>query len=603
MSIGNEYSCIDSLYTVDCFPIYTQIHKGQSQSNRSTEGSFPMNEITLIEPSIADAMKAIETAETLPAPRRMHWLCSLRQIAKALNKPPETIPARWSAIKNAVHGLHPAQVATNPKTLANHKSNARAALLWFAGEKGLPKRGVPLSAGWASLRGQISELHLRERLSGLMHYCSAKGMKPELVDESVLDGYMRYRADTTALAANAAARRAIARAWNACTRHLEGWPRHCLVEPPVKALTELAWESFPEGLRAEIERYLSGLSKIRKGANGKRIKPCKVVSIDSRRRELQAFTRMAVRQGLPAEGLTSLSELLNPDLVDKVLTAYWEANGEEPSVYTINLAWKLFSVAREMKCLSESDLQRLDDLRAALEEHRHGGLTEKNLMVIRHVLSEGVWDAVVQLPISLMKRARTLQDQAPVKAAVTAQLAVAIAILTFAPVRLRNLIEIKLGENLIKPGGLAAPYWLVFPHYDVKNRVQLEFPLDATLSTLIDEYIHDFRPSLLRASNESWLFPGQTKALKTSRTLSLQITARIQKALGLRITVHQFRHAAAAILLKHRPGEYELVRRLLGQRNIQTTMNFYVGLENIQASEIFGQIVKERLSKDLELSE
>jgi hypothetical protein len=41
--------------------------------------------------------------------------------------------------------------------------------------------------------------------------------------------------------------------------------------------------------------------------------------------------------------------------------------------------------------------------------------------------------------------------RAPLKAAVIAQLAVAIAILTFAPVRLANLTAIRLGTNLIKP--------------------------------------------------------------------------------------------------------------------------------------------------------
>jgi integrase len=61
------------------------------------------------------------------------------------------------------------------------------------------------------------------------------------------------------------------------------------------------------------------------------------------------------------------------------------------------------------------------------------------------------------------------------------------------------------------------------------------------------------------------------------------------------MTVHQFRHAAAAIFLKHNPGQYELVRRMLGHRNIATTMNFYVGLENIQATEIYANLMKKRL--------
>ena len=59
----------------------------------------------------------------------------------------------------------------------------------------------------------------------------------------------------------------------------------------------------------------------------------------------------------------------------------------------------------------------------------------------------------VSLPGVLMQQARLAKDHAPIKAAVTAQLAVAIAILTFAPIRLSNLVSIELGKNLIKPGG------------------------------------------------------------------------------------------------------------------------------------------------------
>ena len=69
------------------------------------------------------------------------------------------------------------------------------------------------------------------------------------------------------------------------------------------------------------------------------------------------------------------------------------------------------------------------------------------------------------------------------------------------------------------------------------------------------------------------------------------------------MTVHQFRHAAAAIMLQGRPGEYELVRQLLGHRNVQTTMNAYIGLESIQAAEIFAQIVEDHIRDDPEAAE
>ena len=292
------------------------------------------------------------------------------------------------------------------------------------------------------------------------------------------------------------------------------------------------------------------------------------------------MARMAVRLGVPIESLSSLAALLHPDVVEKVIDAYWAKNGDEPKTGTIDLGKKALRMARETGCLDQAALERLDDIRVALEHHRREGLTPKNLQLIRQVLTDGIWNEVVSLPNVLMQQARSAKDHAPIKAAVLAQLAVAIAILTFAPVRLANLVSIELGQNLIKPGGLNTPYWLVFPHYDVKNRIDLNFQFDQPLTDLIDEYIHEFRPALLRGSNAPWLFPGEGGQPKHSLEFSKQITARIQKAIGLRITVHQFRHAAAAFYLKHHPGHYETVRRFLGHRDIQTTIRFYCGLRD-----------------------
>lgn len=255
-------------------------------------------------------------------------------------------------------------------------------------------------------------------------------------------------------------------------------------------------------------------------------------------------------------------------------------------------------MARETACLEDPLLERLDDLRAALEEHRREGMTPKNLALIRQVLTEGVWNEVVSLSKVLMRQAYAIKDHAPIRAAVTAQLAIAIAILSFAPVRLGNLVRIELDRNLIKPGGLNTPYWLAFPRYDVKNRVDLNFKLDEARTALIDGYVHEFRPALLRGTNAPWLFPGEGGQAKNSLLFGQQITARVNKATGIRVTPHQFRHAAAAIYLKHHPGNYEVIRRALGHRDIQTTIRFYCGLETIAATEEFGKLIREKIEFD-----
>jgi len=120
---------------------------------------------------------------------------------------------------------------------------------------------------------------------------------------------------------------------------------------------------------------------------------------------------MAVRLGVPIERLTSLAALLNPDIVENVIDAYWRKNGEEPKTGTIDLGWKLAHMARAMNCLDQSALQRLDAISAALEEYRREGLTPKNLQLIRQVLTDGVWSEVVSLPNALMQEARARANQ------------------------------------------------------------------------------------------------------------------------------------------------------------------------------------------------
>jgi integrase len=553
--------------------------------------------MALLEPTFFAAMTAIEDAADLSASVKRHWVCSLRQIAKWLDRPVEVTPARWTAIRLPVGQLHHARLGVTAKTVANHKSNVAAALRWFGKEYNVPSRGVALSAEWAVLRDGIGDRGRRARLYGLMRYCSGRALMPASVDDAVVADYLRYRAETTSLATSSTAHRSIARAWNVSANGNPDWPAQRLTEPPVKAQAGPAWEAFPEGLRRDIDKYLAGLSKIRRGPDGKRSRPCSPKTIKTRRAELVAVARMAVKIGTPMESLRSLAVLVHPDVAEPVLNAYWENNGAEPKVYTIDLAWKLLGLARQAG-LDAPDIERLDDVRATLEEHRHGGLTGKNLALIRQVLTEGIWSEVVSLPNALMRQARADQAHAPVKAAVTAQIAVAIAILSFAPVRLTNLVSIELGKNLIKPGGPDSPFWLIFPHYDVKNRVDLEFTFDEGLTRLIDEYIHEFRPTLVHGSNAAWLFPGVAGKPKTANMFSTQITERIQKAAGVRITVHQFRHACAAIYLRHHPGDYETVKRLLGHRNIQTTINFYCGLETTQANEVFGAIIRQHIKFD-----
>jgi hypothetical protein len=301
---------------------------------------------------------------------------------------------------------------------------------------------------------------------------------------------------------------------------------------------------------------------------------------------------MATRIGIGMEEMTSLSSILDPAVSRRVLDAYWEKNGEEPSIFTIDLAGLFVNLARSTNCLPADKLDELDAMRAELEHHRPEGMTDKNLSAIRSFMQSDAWRALHVLPQILIEEAREASYSAPIKAAVRAQLAVAIGILNVAPIRCGNLGKIRIGENLIRTGGLQSPYRLIFPNYDVKNRVKLDFPLDAGLTALIDEYLTNHRPALIEHADNLWLLPGAGDSHKLLTTLSLQVARVIEKAIGLRLTVHQFRHLAAAVILKYQPGNFELVRLLLGHRTVQVTIRNYIGLETTHAGEVYGNLVR-----------
>jgi integrase len=62
----------------------------------------------------------------------------------------------------------------------------------------------------------------------------------------------------------------------------------------------------------------------------------------------------------------------------------------------------------------------------------------------------------------------------------------------------------------------------------------------------------------------------------------------------MRMNPHLFRHATAKLYLDGNPGAYEVVRRVLSHRSVNTTTYFYTGLETAQAVRHFDKTILKR---------
>ena len=431
----------------------------------------------LAEPSFADAISAIVAEADLSLEKKRHWPTSLRQMAGYLDKPLELIPARVAAIRPAVAALHPERLNVHAKTFANHRANVKAALLWFNRVTHGDGRRALMSDAYRAMLEPVAIRHVRDTLSPFFRFLTAWAIDPSGVTDAAVESFVQSTGETRFKPYTVGDIRRLVRSWNAHAGSAPGWPVTQLTEPPRSPTTTgVGWEDLPESFRNEVDGYFESLTRKRRSHKGRRLPGCKSSTIAMRRRELQAAVRTGVAAGIMVEDLQHLEDLLAPARVEIILDAYWRRSGERPSAHTIELSWRFLTMARERQLPAE-DLERLEEMALSLSDHRRMGLTDKNREVVRQVIYGDPWSKVVHLPARMMAEARSSRANQPVKAAVLAQLAVAIRVLTFAPVRMGNLGAIRIDENLSRPGGPGATLLLSFPDYDVKNGVPLEFPL------------------------------------------------------------------------------------------------------------------------------
>ncbi|MGH6791506.1 MAG: tyrosine-type recombinase/integrase [Methyloceanibacter sp.] len=544
--------------------------------------------------TLADVLVAIEGDASVPKAARDGWRCSIRRVAKYLARDPAQLPARLGALRYGITRLHHAQLGIIRKTLQNHVVNLKQAIRYFSGLKRLSGRGITFTPPWKALYEQLAVRRLRLGLSSFFRYCSACGIDPASVSDATVEAFIRYTGEVQFTVKPRDLHKQVARCWNRAKELLPDWPPTVLTVPDFRPKSEsLPWGAFLPSFVQDIERYLSRLGSQSLLDEDAPDRACKSSTIEHRRTCLRLAASAAVKEGVSIDALRLLADLVSPSVVRVILDHYLAKKGGKVVTFTIDLAERLYSIARVYVKAPEAQSQVLKrycvKLRAA--RGRRPGLTAKNMAVIRHFKDPGNRARLKALPGKLFDEALKEQD-APIQAAVKASIALAIQILLVAPMRLANLAALSLEDNVVQVGGIEPSYHLVIPPENVKNDQPLEYPLPKVVNDMLGLHLARFRPRLCRGDSP-WLFPGEFGGYKTKSTLSGQIIETISKELGVRVTPHQFRHLAAAFILEKDPANYEFVRRVLGHKNLQTTITFYIGLETLEAVRKFSAMALE----------
>lgn len=562
----------------------------------ATSPSPTVKSVDLGEPSLSDMINCIRAADDLPSGTRILWTSSTERLPVLLGKSLDQLPARLSAIRWGLKQICAPGEPPERRGTQEEAYHVTEALAWFQ-ERGLGVvTGAPLSNDWKTAMKYVSDRRRRLLLGAFARYCSARQIGPRHVSQDTFREYFELKKRTSFSRSGPPLPRVVIKVWNSVGKDNSTWPGAAVADIPKGSRVKVSWDSFPNTLRAAIDTYLLSLSQAHRIANDRRWSACRPSAIETRRRELQAFARKAVAAGIRIDRLRSLRALLSPEVVVPTFEAYLSQNSDRPWRYASDLSRKLHSLARVIEAPAKT-IAVLGLIKSQLARNRGSELSSKGLDIIREVFSGDTWPRVVALPRSLFAEAQRLNRKSPKKARALAAAALQIQILTRAPIRCCDLLSIRMDLNLLRRKG-QKNYLLTFPDYDRKNRVDFEFPLSTETSDMIRKYLRMFHQD---PQGATWLFQSVRGQKLGSDHASAVIGKLLEERIGIRIRAHQFRHAAAALILKSEPGNYQYVQRVLGHLNLQTTINLYSQLEGFQSSDQFSELLKRSSTPVFEL--
>lgn len=158
--------------------------------------------------------------------------------------------------------------------------------------------------------------------------------------------------------------------------------------------------------------------------------------------------------------------------------------------------------------------------------------------------------------------------------------AVAVELLTMAPMRIKNLTGLTIDRHLVRSQAGSAPVvHLVIPGEEVKNHEPYELAFPPRTVALLELYLKTYRPRLM-ITPCPWLFPSLRGEERKPMDFAAQIGKFIRAETGLKMNVHLFRHLAVKLHLEANPGDVETARRLLGHKSLHTTLQAYSDLQS-----------------------
>jgi integrase len=550
----------------------------------------------MIPATLANVICALDALSQLPARSRADLQSAIRCVCRVAGLDPATAAASDLAnLQARLASARPERTGLSPARWSVLRSQLLRALALTGAANPLQTATTRLTPPWQELIAAIPRVGHRLALSRFGRFCVQQAIAPADVTQACFDRFRQALLEGSLVRNAESVYREAARAWSQLNAGVAGLTPIAVLPPETKRATgRQPLAAFPATFRDDLQafgRWCITADPLDDQARARALRPQTVISYTSC---LHTAADAAVRGGVPIGEIASLAVLASPEIYVRILRRLLADRDNKPTPTVHGVATVVLIVARDWLRQSPEELAVLKKLKVKLPKLR-SGLTQKNRDLLAAFDDEALLRRFLLLADQLWNEAR--DGKLPkTQRLVRAQMALLIGTLQITPLRRRNVCALVFDRHITWPNGPKAPALIQVPAPEMKTEVDYvgELPLD------LSRRLHHYRTKLapeITGSVPSHLFVTSDGSPKQQESVTNRLVHVLNKRLGLKMSMHQFRHLAGKLMLDANPGAYETVAQNLGHTGTKNVVRFYGGADTRRATRHHARLI-EKLRED-----
>jgi hypothetical protein len=191
-------------------------------------------------------------------------------------------------------------------------------------------------------------------------------------------------------------------------------------------------------------------------------------------------------------------------------------------------------------------------------------------------------DTLLKLPSRIVAALGAVEEPTA-REAQRFMLALAVEILTRAPMRIENLAGLRLDRHLLPDRWGRSRIWrIVIPKEEVKTGQPFDVSLRDEAAQMLEIWRDRLRP-ILSPHEGPYLFPGRAGGRRNVISFSRAISKFVHRETGIEMNPHLFRHWRVRLAMEDWSNDIKNTRKPLRRANTATALPINAGLETYRA--------------------